>query len=106
MEGLMAQKDLRNLARVKMLQDRGALPKEQGDIVREYKAMHKENFLSSCLREDVEGKEQSKNQFNRKTNEEVSRKRDREGEKGEDGTMADKFEGVSTLFRWTALDSG
>ena len=30
-----------------MLQDRGALPKEQGDIVIEYKAMHEENFPSS-----------------------------------------------------------
>ena len=33
-------KGLWNLAREKMLQDRGALPKEEGDIVREYKAMH------------------------------------------------------------------
>ena len=31
----------------KMLQDSGALPKGEGDIVREYKAMHEENFLSS-----------------------------------------------------------
>ena len=33
-----------------MLQDRGALPKEEGDVVREYKAVHAENFLSSWLR--------------------------------------------------------
>ena len=31
---------------------RGELPKEKGDAVREYKAMHEENFLSSWLRED------------------------------------------------------
>ena len=42
----------------KMLQDRGALPKEEGDVVREYKAMHEENFLSSWLRKDVDGKEE------------------------------------------------
>ena len=37
--------------------DRGALPNEDGDQLREYKAMHEENFLSSWLREDVkEGK--------------------------------------------------
>ena len=38
-----------------MLQDRGAMPKEEGDIVRKYKAMHEDNFLSSWVREDVEG---------------------------------------------------
>ena len=43
----MAQKGLWNLAREKMLQDRGALPKEEGHVVREYKAMHEENFLGS-----------------------------------------------------------
>ena len=33
----MAQKGLWNVASKKMLQDRGALPKEEGDFVREYK---------------------------------------------------------------------
>ena len=36
----------------KMLQDRGALPKEEGDVIIEYEAIHEENFLSSWLRED------------------------------------------------------
>ena len=45
--GFMAQKGLWNVAREKMLEDRGALPKEDGDQLREYKAMHEENFLSS-----------------------------------------------------------
>ena len=35
---------------MKMLQDRGALPKEERDIVKEYKAMH-EKILSNWLRE-------------------------------------------------------
>ena len=39
-------------------QDRGALPKEEGDIVRECKAMHEENFLSSWLREVGEDKKE------------------------------------------------
>ena len=51
MGGFMAQKGLWNLAREKMLLDRGALSKEEGDVVREYKAMHEEHFLSSLLRE-------------------------------------------------------
>ena len=42
----------------KMLQDRGALSKEEGDVIREYKAMHEENFLSSWLREDGEDKKE------------------------------------------------
>ena len=35
-----------------MLQDRGALPKKEGDVVREYRALHEENFMSSWLRGD------------------------------------------------------
>ena len=37
-----------------MLQDRSTLPKEEGVVVREYRAMHEETFLSSWLREDGE----------------------------------------------------
>ena len=37
---------------VKLLQDKGALPKEEGDVAREYKAMHEEHFPSSWLRKD------------------------------------------------------
>ena len=36
MGGFMAQKGLWNLARERMLQDRGALPKEKDDIVGDY----------------------------------------------------------------------
>ena len=46
----MAQKGLWNVARERILRDRGALPKEGGDLVREYKAMHEGNFLRSWLR--------------------------------------------------------
>ena len=35
MGGFMAQKGLWNLARDEMVQDRGALPKEEGDVLRE-----------------------------------------------------------------------
>ena len=40
----MAQKGLRNLARNKALQNRGVLPREEGDTIREYKAVHEENI--------------------------------------------------------------
>ena len=54
----MAQKGLWNLAREKMLQNRCALPKEQGDVVREYKTTREEHFLSSLLREVGEDKKE------------------------------------------------
>ena len=46
----MAQKGLWNLVREKVLRERGALPKEEGDATRKYKALHEEIFLSSWLR--------------------------------------------------------
>ena len=51
--GFITKKGLWNVARKKMLQDRGALSKEEEDIVREYKAMHEENVQNSWPREDV-----------------------------------------------------
>ena len=39
-----------------MLEDRGALPEEEGDLIREYRAMHEATFISSWLEEDVVGK--------------------------------------------------
>ena len=48
---ITAQKGQCNLAREKMLQERGAVPMEESDIVREYKALHEEHFLSSWLKE-------------------------------------------------------
>ena len=39
----------------RMLEDRGGLPEEDGNRLREYKAMNEENFPSSWLREDVDG---------------------------------------------------
>ena len=63
MGGFMAQTGLWNLAREKRLQDRGALPGEEGDVNREYSVLHEENFLSSWLRKDVEGKEEGKKRW-------------------------------------------
>ena len=61
----MAQNGLWNLAGEKMLQDRGVLLKKEGDVVREYKAMHEEKFLSSWLREDVDGIEEGRTERKR-----------------------------------------
>ena len=34
------------------------MPEEDGDVIREYTAMHEYNFLSSWLREDGEDKKE------------------------------------------------
>ena len=39
-----------------MVQDKGELLEEEGDVIREYKALHEGNFLISWLREDGKDK--------------------------------------------------
>ena len=79
MEGLMAHEDLWNLARESVLQDRGALPKEEGDVIREDMAMHEEIFLSSWLREDRKDKKENW-MLTRKPKERRAKKDKRRGE--------------------------
>ena len=55
-----------------MLQDRGVLPKEEGDVVRE-KAMHEETFQSSWLRKE-EGKEERRRRTRRGRNDGCQKK--------------------------------
>ena len=43
------------------LQDRCAMLREKGDTMRECKAMHEENLLSSWLREDGEREDRKRN---------------------------------------------
>ena len=51
----------------RMLENRGVLHKEEGDLVREHKAMHEENLLGSWLREDVERKAEEREKVNRES---------------------------------------
>ena len=74
--GFMAQEWLWIIAKRKM---RGALPREDGDLLREYQAIHEDDFLSSWLREDVEGKEEKKERLNKEAEEEKSQKWERRG---------------------------
>ena len=55
------QKGLWNFVREKVLQDMGELLEEEGDVIREYKAMHEEIFLSCWLREDGNEKGRTNN---------------------------------------------
>ena len=52
-----------------MLEDRVAMPKEESDLIGEYKAMHEDKFLSSWLREDTEGKAGELEEMNKKSKE-------------------------------------
>ena len=65
------------------MRERGALPKEEGDAIGEYKAMHEENFLSSWLREDGREEEERTVDMSKENEEERGEKRRREGEKEE-----------------------
>ena len=83
----MAQKGLWNLARNKALQEKGALPREEGDTIREYKAMHEEKFLSSWLREDGRVRQTEKRKWTRKSERTQVKKGKRVREKEEDETV-------------------
>ena len=69
----------------KMPQDRGALPKEEGDVIREYKATNEENFLGSWLRKDGKDQKGRTTEADRKTTEEMGKKRTREERRERDG---------------------
>ena len=57
--GIVAQKDLCHIATKRILEHGGVLPKEEGNIMRDYGAMHEESFLSGWLRELGGGKAMS-----------------------------------------------
>ena len=99
MEGFMAQKGLWNLAKEKILRARGELPKEEGDAVREYKAMHEENFLSCWLREHVIGKEErtAKYSENNEGGRGEKRKREEEKEETETETVQGRCDGCVSV---------
>ena len=62
------------------------MPKEEGDAVREYKATHEENFLSSWLREDEREEKERTAKFSENSEEERGEKKKREEEKQENET--------------------
>ena len=92
--GFMAQKGLWNVAKEKILQDRGALPKEEGDMV----SVHEENFQSSWLRKDVEGIEERKKDRKEKFGGEESKSETREVERKEEKTVVVERRCVDLFF--------
>ena len=76
----MAQKSMESRER-KMVQDRGAFLNEEGDVVKEYQAMHEEIFLSSWLRKDGEDKKGRQMEADTETKDDMGKKRTGEEEK-------------------------
>ena len=76
------------MAKKRMLQDRGALPEEDGNKLRDNKARHDKNFLSSWLRQNVEGVQAEMKRLKEEgKQEEKSGKRERGGEQGKGGNQ-------------------
>ena len=71
----------------KVLQDRSTLLQKEGDIVREYKALHEENFLINWLREDVESTEERRKRREEKVREQENRSGERMVEREEEKTV-------------------
>ena len=89
MEGFNGTKRPVEFGEGKTMKERGELPNEKGDAVREYNAMHEENFWSNWFREDERGKEErtakAENEEKKK-----SEKKNREEEKEENETVTVK----------------
>ena len=80
-----------------ILQDRRELPEEEGDVIREYKAMHEEKILSCWLREDGKEKKERTMEIGKESTEEMGKKRRREEEKDENETGSVKRLCVGSL---------
>ena len=94
----MAQKGLWNLAtEKKTMKERGELPSEEGDVVRESEAVHEEDFWSSWLREGEKSKGESKIEAEGKREVE-GEKRKREEEKEENETVTVQKKNVRSGF--------
>ena len=106
MEGLMAHKGLWNLPKEKIMKERGEFPNEEGNVVRECKAMHEEDFWSSWLREDEKSKEERKATEGQGEEEGEKRKREEETEENETVTVKRRCEGFVSVEAFEILSQG
>ena len=104
MEGFMAQQILWNLAKEKTMKERCAFPKEGGNAVRVYEAMHEEHFLSSWLREDGREKEERMAKVSEENDEERC-ERGTERRRNKRTKREELTEDAKVLFRWRLLKS-
>ena len=64
---------LKKSNRILSLEDRGALPEEDGNQFWEFRSTHEEQNLSSWLRQDVEGEKAEMKRLNEKAKQEESK---------------------------------
>ena len=71
-----------NIAKKRVLAGRGAMPREEDDLVRQYEATYEESSLSTWPKEDTEGKAEEVEEMRKRTKEEEikSGRREVEGE--------------------------
>ena len=79
------------------------MPNEESDVVREYEAMHEEDFWSSWPREDERGKEEGKAKTERK---EERVKREEQKEENEAVTVKRRCEGFVCVEAFEILCQG
>ena len=83
------------------MMERGELPNEEGDVVRECEAVHEEDFWSSWLREDEKSEEKRKAEAEGKGEEEEKRgKQKRRKKRPKRERLKDD---VRVLFLWKPL---
>ena len=73
----MVQISLWNIANRRMLEERGAMPREEGDLVRKYKAMREEDFHRLL----AEGGQRRRYRSSGRDSKEDQRRRDKEWQK-------------------------
>ena len=93
----MAQKGLWKLAKEKIMKESVELPNEEGDAVREYKAVHEENFWSSWPREDERGREERMAKAGKNEEKGENGTREVEKEENETGTVTRRCEGCVSV---------
>ena len=86
------------------MKERGELPNEEGDVVREFKAMHEEDFWSSWLREDE--KEREAEAEGKGEEEGEKRKREEEIEENETVTVERRCVGFVSLEAFEIFSQG
>ena len=103
----MAQKGLWNLAKEKIMKERGELPYEEGDVVRECQAVNEENFWSTWLWEDERGKEERTAKAEKNEEEKgEKRKREVEKEENEPETVKRRCEGFVSVEAYEICGQG
>ena len=107
MEGLTAQGRPVEVGKGKNNEGKRELPNEECDAVREYKAMHEEDFWSNWLREDERSEEERKAKAESKEEEKgEKRKREEEKEENETATGKRRCDGFVSVAAFEVLSQG